>query len=80
MDWVFQVLSVIVAFGPLIIGVMLWHYVWKRDGGSSSNPPPPPPSGPERRPVPPSPQYSGDRVPVVHRRTTVVHRPTRVFG
>jgi hypothetical protein len=61
MDWAYQVLSVIIAFGPIVTGIVVWHYVWNRDSGSSSNTPPPPPNGPQRRPVPPPPKFSGDR-------------------
>jgi hypothetical protein len=73
MDWVFQLLSVVIAFGPIVVGIVLWHFVWNRDSGSSSNPPPPPPSGPERKPVPPTPRFSSDRNPVVHQKVTLAH-------
>lgn len=60
MSWVYQVLSFFIAFGPLILGTILWHLIWNDDSDSSSNPPP---NGPRRRPVPPSPRYGGDRSP-----------------
>ncbi|MFK7843894.1 MAG: hypothetical protein AB8G77_01240 [Rhodothermales bacterium] len=72
MDWVFQLLSVVIAFGPVMVGLLLWHFVWNKDSGSSSNPPPPPPGGPERRPVPPTPRFSGDRHPIVRKQETTV--------
>jgi hypothetical protein len=62
MNWIYQVLSFFVAFGPLILGALLWHYIW--DGGSDSSGGPP--GGPRWRPEPPSPSFSGDRSPVQH--------------
>ena len=38
MNWVYQVLSFFVAFGPVILGTLLWHILWN-DDSDSSNPP-----------------------------------------
>ena len=78
MEWAFQVFSIVIAFGPVVVGLVLWHFVWNRDSGSSSNPPPPPPGGPERRPVPPSPRFSGDRNPIVRHHETYAYSNRRV--
>jgi hypothetical protein len=59
MNWIYQVLSFFVAFGPVILGVALWHLLW--NGGSDSGGGPP--GGPDARPVPPPPSFSGDRRP-----------------
>jgi len=61
MNWVYQVLSFFVAFGPVILGTLLWHLLWNDDSDSSSDPPG---GGPEWRPVPPSPAAPADRGPV----------------
>ena len=77
MEWAFQAMSIVIAFGPVIVGLVLWHFVWNRDSGSSSNPPPPPPGGPERRPVPPTPRFSGDRSPIVRKQDVIVYAKKR---
>lgn len=63
MNWVYQVLSFFVAFGPIILGTLLWHLIWNGGSDSSSNPPG---GGPTHRPLPPSPSFSGDRLPIEH--------------
>lgn len=68
MNWVYQVLSFFVAFGPVILGTILWHLIWSDDSGSSGGPP----GGPRWKPVPPPPTVSGDRSPVDRR---PVHGP-----
>lgn len=60
MNWIYQVLSFFVAFGPVILGTLLWHLIWNDDSDSSN----PPGGGSEWRPVPPPPTTSGDRAPV----------------
>ncbi len=76
MDWVYHVLGFVVAFGPVILGTLLWHFLWNDDSGSSSNPPG---GGSERRPVPPAPTLSGDRAPVRRRPERAAPRmPRRV--
>lgn len=75
MNWIYQVLSFFVAFGPVILGTLLWHILWNDDSDSSSDPG----GGTEWRPVPPSPSWSGDRAPVrrqPQRRTPRVPRRT----
>lgn len=57
MNWVYQVLSFFVAFGPVILGTLLWHLLWSDDSDSSN----PPGGGSEWRPVPPPPTSAGDR-------------------
>jgi len=59
MNWIYQVLSFFVAFGPIILGTLLWHFIWSDDSGSSGGPP----GGPHWDPAPPSPSFSGDRRP-----------------
>lgn len=61
MNWFYQVLSFFVAFGPVILGTLLWHILWNDDSDSSSNPPG---GGSSWRPVPPPPCAPGDRTPV----------------
>jgi len=61
MNWVYQVLSFFVAFGPVILGTLLWHVLWNDDSDSSSDPPG---GGPEWRPEPPSPASPADREPI----------------
>lgn len=61
MSWILYLLNIIFAFGPVILGVILWHLLWNKDSGSSSDPPGG--GGSQRRPVPPSPGFSGDRQP-----------------
>ena len=31
MNWIYQVLSFFVAFGPVILGTLLWHFIWSDD-------------------------------------------------
>ena len=64
MNWLLQVAVFVFAFGPLVIGVVLWHLVWNRNAGPSSDPPPP---DAPRRPRPPLPRFGGDRRPVRRR-------------
>jgi hypothetical protein len=59
MNWVFQVLVVLIAFGPLIVGTLIWHFVWNNKSGPPGDPPPG--GGQQRRPVPPPPRFCGDR-------------------
>ena len=59
MNGVFQMMVVLLVFGPLILGTLIWHIVWNNKSGPSSDPPPG--GGPKRRPVPPPPRLSGDR-------------------
>lgn len=75
MNWVYQVLSFFVAFGPVILGTLLWHILWNDDSDSSSNPPG---GGSEWRPVPPPSSSPGDRSPVRQpsRRRPRVPRPS----
>ena len=65
MNWMLQVAAFVFAFGPLLIGAVLWHVVWNRDAGPSSDPPPP--DAPRRHPVPPAPRFSGARRPLRRR-------------
>lgn len=74
MNWVYQVLSFFVAFGPIILGTLLWHILWNDDSDSSSNPPG---GGSERRPVPPTPSWPGDRAPVRQRTDRMPRVPHR---
>jgi len=74
MNWVYQVLSFFVAFGPVILGTLLWHLLWNDDSDSSSNPPG---GGSERRPVPPSPSLSGDRAPLQRHPDRIPRVPSR---
>jgi len=67
MNWIYQVLSFFVAFGPIILGTVLWHFIWSDDSDSSGGPP----GGPDWNPAPPSPSISGDRLP---RRDHPTHR------
>lgn len=60
MNWIYQVLSFFVAFGPVILGTLLWHLIWSDDSGRDGGPP----GGPRWEPQPPSPSLSGDRSPV----------------
>jgi hypothetical protein len=60
MNWIYQVLGFFVAFGPIILGTVLWHMLWSDDPGSSGGGPP---GGVAHRPVPPPPTLSGDRPP-----------------
>ncbi|PEN15071.1 hypothetical protein CRI94_01935 [Longibacter salinarum] len=60
MNWIYQVLSFFVAFGPVILCTLLWHLIWSNDSGSSGGPP----GGPNWEPQPPPPSFSGDRSPV----------------
>jgi len=69
MNWIYQVLSFFVAFGPVILGTVLWHFIWSDDSDSSGGPP----GGPNWQPTPPSPSFSGDRLPQHDR---PVHSPT----
>jgi predicted anti-sigma-YlaC factor YlaD len=59
MNGVLQMMVVLLVFGPLIIGTLIWHIVWNNKSGPSSDPPSG--GGPKRRPVPPPPRFSGDR-------------------
>ena len=59
MNLLFQTMVVLVVFGPLIIGTIIWHILWNNRSGPSSDPPSG--GGPKRRPVPPPPKLSGDR-------------------
>jgi hypothetical protein len=68
MNWVYQVLSFFVAFGPVILGTLLWHILWNDDSDSSN----PPGGGNEWRPVPPPSPSVGDRHP---RRSKRERRP-----
>ncbi|PSQ95759.1 MAG: hypothetical protein BRD55_09005 [Bacteroidetes bacterium SW_9_63_38] len=68
MNWIYQVLSFFVAFGPVILGTLLWHFIWSDDSDSSGGPP----GGPSWKPAPPSPSMSGDRQP---RRNSPVRSP-----
>lgn len=67
MNWVYQVLSFFVAFGPIILGTLLWHILWNDGSDSSSDPPG---GGPDWRPVPPPQPSAGDRSPRPSRRHT----------
>ena len=60
MNWVYQVLSFFVAFGPVILGTLLWHILWNDDSDSTG----PSGGGSEWRPVPPAPPSAGDRHPM----------------
>ena len=67
---------VLLVFGPLILGTLIWHIVWNNKSGPSSDPPNG--GGPRQRPTPPPPRFSGDRSsrrPTFRPRPT--HRPTR---
>ena len=77
MNWLLQLAAFAFAFGPLVIGAVLWHIVWNRSGGPSSDPPPP--DEPRGRPVPPAPRFSGDRRPV-RRRPSPSPAPRLVRG
>lgn len=55
----FQLMVVLLIFGPLILLTLIWHIVWNNKSGPSSDPPPG--GGPRLRPVPPSPRFRGDR-------------------
>ena len=59
MNWLFHMMVVLLVFGPLILGTLIWHIVWNNKSGPSSDPPSG--GGPRRRPVPPPPRLSGDR-------------------
>lgn len=74
MNWVYQILSFFVAFGPVILGTLLWHILWNDDSDS----PGPSGGGSEWRPVPPSPPSAGDRQPARSRydRRPRTPRPT----
>lgn len=65
MNWILQLAAFVFAFGPLVIGAVLWHIVWSRNDGPSSDPPPP--DEPRGHPGPPTPRFSGDRRPVCRR-------------
>jgi len=60
MNWIYQVLSFFVAFGPVILCTLLWHLIWSNDSGSSGGSS----GGPHWEPQPPPPSFSGDRSPV----------------
>ena len=80
MDWVYQVIGVLLALAPMIVGTILWHFIWKNnDSGSSQDPPPP--GDPWRRPVPPPPKLHGDRGPRSSERprVTTPRRPVRLL-
>ena len=62
MSWMYQVLSLLIVFGPVILGTVLWHLLWS--GGPDSSPQPPAGGPPSRRPSPPAPQFGGDRGPL----------------
>ncbi len=81
MNALFQMMVVLLVFGPLILGTLIWHIVWNKKSGPSSDPPSG--GGPQQRPVPPAPRLSGDRRarrPSPHRRFTPTRRPTRHLG
>jgi len=73
MNWIYQVLSFFVAFGPVILGTLLWHFIWSDNSGSSGGPP----GGPSWEPSPPSPTFSGDRLPTRGDPTPSPTAPTR---
>lgn len=73
MNWIYQVLSVFVAFGPLILGTLIWHFIWGGDSDSSGGPP----GGPDWRPEPPSPSRDGDRAPRHDRPVRLPREPQR---
>lgn len=70
MNWLYQLLSLFAAFGPIILGTLLWHIIW--NGGSDSSGPSG--GGPDWEPEPPSPSFSGDRSPV-HDHPTPIPQP-----
>lgn len=59
MNWLLHMTVVLLVFGPVIVGTLIWHIIWNNKSGPSSDPPPG--GGPKRRPVPPPPRISGDR-------------------
>ncbi len=59
MTGLFQMMVVMLVFGPLILLTLIWHIVWNNKSGPSSDPPPG--GEPKRRPVPPPPRLRGDR-------------------
>ena len=59
MNFLVQVVGMLVALAPLAIAVVVWRLVWNKRSGPSSDPPSG--GGPRRRPVPPMPKLSGDR-------------------
>jgi len=59
MPGLFQMMVVLLVFGPLLLITLIWHIVWNNKSGPSSDPPPD--GGPRRPPVPPLPRLSGDR-------------------
>ena len=73
MNWIYQVLSFFVAFGPVLLGAVLWHYIWNDDSDSSGDPP----NGPRWTPAPPPPSFSGDRSPTRDRPVRTPDLPTR---
>lgn len=74
MSWIYQVLSLFVVLGPVILGTVLWHLLWS--GGPDSSSPPPDGGPPRRRPSPPAPRFGGDRGPL---RPPRVGAPTRLW-
>ncbi len=59
MTGLFQMMVVLLVFGPLLLLTLIWHIVWNNKSGPS--PDSPPGGEPKRRPVPPPPRLRGDR-------------------
>ncbi|WP_022834942.1 hypothetical protein [Salisaeta longa] len=59
MNWIYQLFSFFAAFGPVVLGVLLWHVLWNGDSGSDDDPP----GGTNWSPEPEPPRWSGDRSP-----------------
>lgn len=78
MNGLFQMMVVLLVFGPLIVGTLIWHIVWNNKSGPSSDPPSG--GGPTTRPDPPLPRRGGDRSalpPGLQRSRTQWHRRVR---